>query len=200
MLDGLARSGLSEDSVLSAQRDPSTLAGYLELHIEQGTELEESGLNIGVVERIAGIGFYRLRYMGTAGHAGTVPMEDRKDAAQGAAAFTLAARQVVLDSFPGCFSNVGSMSLDPNLFNIVPEVATLGFEFRSAYEDQFLALEAELLEQSEIAGENYGLTVQRQLLGVRLPAQMDKAMGSAIRAATDRQGLSDKPLSGARRP
>ena len=84
LLAGLERSGLTEQGMLSAGRAPQSLAGYLELHIEQGSHLEKSEADIGIVTGIVGIGSYRLSFVGRADHAGTTSMADRLDAAQGA--------------------------------------------------------------------------------------------------------------------
>ncbi len=111
---------MSEAGLLEARREPSSLAGYLELHIEQGPRLLQAGAQIGVVTSIVGICSYRLAFIGRADHAGTTPMSDRLDAAQGAAAFTLAVRQAVLQDFPECVANVGMLRLLPGAFNIVP--------------------------------------------------------------------------------
>jgi N-carbamoyl-L-amino-acid hydrolase len=83
LLAGLARAGLSEAGLLTARRDPVTLAGYLELHIEQGPNLNRAGVNIGVVSGIVGIASYCLSVTGRANHAGTTPMADRLDSRAG---------------------------------------------------------------------------------------------------------------------
>ena len=105
---GLTRAGLTEAGILNARRDPSSLAGYLELHIEQGTRLVEAGVEIGVVTGIVGIGAAWLTFAGRADHAGTTPPARRRDAAQGASAFVLAAHEILADH-PGCTVNVGDM-------------------------------------------------------------------------------------------
>ncbi len=131
LLAGLARAGLSEAGLLEARRDPDALAGYLELHIEQGPRLLDAGVQIGVVTDIVGIASYTLSFFGRANHAGTTPMADRLDAAQGASAFTLAARRLVIEEFPGCVANVGAMRFSPGAFNIVPQAVDLSLEFRA---------------------------------------------------------------------
>ena len=93
LVEGMKRAGLSDESMLSAARPNETLAGYLELHIEQGKRLERAGINIGIVSAIVGIWSYRLSFIGRADHAGTTTMDDRLDASLGASAFTLAARE-----------------------------------------------------------------------------------------------------------
>jgi len=164
------------------------------LHIEQGPKLEQAGISIGVVGRISGISFQRLHFIGKAGHAGTIAMDQRRDAAQGAAAFTLAVRRVILEDFPDCFSNVGAISLEPGYFNIISEKATVGFEFRSADLDKFRALELALGGQAEIAADQFGLGLEKEFLGEREPVIMDNKIQEAISNAAERLGLSHMPM------
>ena len=88
----LTRMGLSEEGLLGARRDPATLAGYLELHVEQGPVLERAGVQIGIVTGITGAASFSVVFEGEARHAGTTPMDARRDAAVGAAAFVLEVR------------------------------------------------------------------------------------------------------------
>jgi len=121
--EGLARAHLTESGILNAKRDPKSIAGYLELHIEQGPRLVQSAIAIGVVSGIVGITSYRMKYIGAVNHAGTTPMETRSDAGLGASAFTLTAREMVMRDFPNCVVNVGQMNFKPGAFNIIPGVA-----------------------------------------------------------------------------
>ena len=79
--------------------------------MSKGRGLYDAGVDIGVVSGIVGIASYRLVFTGRANHAGTTPMTARKDAGLGAAAFILAARQLVMESFPGCVANVGASAI-----------------------------------------------------------------------------------------
>jgi acetylornithine deacetylase/succinyl-diaminopimelate desuccinylase-like protein len=128
---GLARAGLAEAGLLAARRDPQSIAGYLELHIEQGPRLVQSAVAIGVVTGIVGIRSFRLAYHGKANHAGTTPMEARSDASLGASAFVLTAREMVMRDYSGCVVNVGQMAFRPGAFNVIPGLAELALEFRA---------------------------------------------------------------------
>lgn len=189
LLAGLTRAGLDEAGLLTAQRPAGSLAGYLELHIEQGPRLSEAGLDIGIVTDIVGIGSYRLIFTGTANHAGTTPMKARKDASLGAAAFILAARRLVLEDFPNCAANVGSLLLEPGAFNIVPARAELALEFRSPQKENFTRLEAALLALGRNLAGQYGLGLESVLLGRHMPSPMDPLVNQAIAAAADALGL-----------
>ncbi|NMC12679.1 MAG: Zn-dependent hydrolase [Chloroflexi bacterium] len=190
----LKQAGMSAEGILAARCDPGTLAGYLELHVEQGPLLEAQGVDIGIVSNISGISFYRLTYIGKAGHAGTISMQDRRDASQGSSAFTLAARQIVLEQFPECFSNVGVARYEPGLFNVIPEKAEIALEFRSAYMDQFTKLKSALLQRAEEEAARFNLGLNIEFLGQRIPVELDETMRHAILEASESLGLRSAPI------
>ena len=80
MADAIRSFGGKPDALASARMDPNRLLGYVEVHIEQGPVLERKNLAVGVVTAIAGQTRKLFRFVGAAGHAGTVPMDLRKDA------------------------------------------------------------------------------------------------------------------------
>src|SRR5574341_743394 len=96
LAERMAAAGLTVEGALRAARPPDTLKAWVEVHIEQGTRLEESQTNVGVVTGIVGIASYWLTFMGRADHAGTTPMDKRLDAMRGLAAFIQQARESVL--------------------------------------------------------------------------------------------------------
>jgi N-carbamoyl-L-amino-acid hydrolase len=194
LLAGLRRAGLTEAGLLSASRDPHSLAGYLELHIEQGPRLRRAGIPIGVVTGIVGIASYRLAFSGRANHAGTTPMDERQDAAQGAAAFILAVRELVISDFPGCTANVGLLSLLPGAYNIIPGSAVVGLECRAADLPTFERLEGALLERARVEAERFGLGLEAELLGRHLPAPMNPAIQQVIAEAANDLQLEVLPL------
>jgi N-carbamoyl-L-amino-acid hydrolase len=191
---GLARAGVSEAGIFSARRDPATLAGYLELHIEQGPTLARNAISVGVVMGIVGIHSYRLRYRGQANHAGTTPMDQRADAALGAAAFTLTARELVLRDFPGCTANIGQMSFSPGAFNIIPGEAELALEFRAPEADKLRDLEASLLGLAELIARQYRLILSGERLNTCTPTPLGARAQAAITAAADSLALTHTPL------
>ena len=191
---GMARAGLTDEGVLSATRDPHTLAGYLELHIEQGPRLSQSAVAIGVVSGIVGIASFRLRYHGKANHAGTTPMTARADAALGPATLILTAREMVMRDFPNCVINVGQMNFKPGAFNIIPGLAELALEFRSPEPQQLADLERSLLGLADLIGRQYGLKFEMEAAGRCQPAPMSDNAQAAIRAAADSLALTHTAL------
>jgi allantoate deiminase len=194
LLEGMKRAGLSAESMLSAARPKDSLAGYLELHIEQGKRLERTGIDIGVVSAIVGIWSYRLSFIGRADHAGTTSMEDRLDASLGAGAFTLAARELVIKDFPDCVVNVGSMEFMPGAFNIIPARVDVSLEFRSADEAQFQQLDRALLERAGQEAHRFGLELKVESLGKHSPSPMSKEIQHVFAEACDGLGLTHTSL------
>lgn len=190
LIEGLKRAGLNEADLLNNQRDPSTLAGYLELHIEQGPNLFKQKIDIGVVSGIVGIYSYLLEFTGRPNHAGTTPIRDRLDAAQGACAFTLAARKIILEDFPDCVANVGRIEFSPGAFNVVPGKATVWLEFRSPDPVELTQLEAAMLNAAEAEANRFGLMLNTTSLDKHIPAPMSETAQEAIHRASEQLGLT----------
>ena len=195
LVEGMQRAGLSDESMLSAVRPKESLAGYLELHIEQGKRLERAGIDIGIVSAIVGIWSYRLSFIGRADHAGTTTMDDRLDASLAASAFTLGARELVVKDFPGCVVNVGKMEFAPGAFNIVPERVDVSLEFRSPDEEEFKRLDVALLELAGHEALRFGLELRVEFLGKHSPSIMSDTVQRAYAAACDDLGLTHVALT-----
>ena len=190
LLSEFARMGLTEDGVLGARRDPATLAGYLELHIEQGPVLARAGIDIGIVTGITGASSFLVVFTGEARHAGTTPMDARRDAAVGAAAFVLAVREIVTRDFPGCVATVGDITTEPGSFNVVPGRATLRLECRSLEPDTLVALERALGEKARVAADELGLAVAVEQVGGSKPTATDDEVCTALTDAASALGLT----------
>ena len=116
------------------------VGAYLELHIEQGPVLERAGVDLGVVTAITGMLGFRARFLGEANHAGTTPMELRRDALAGAARAVLSSAREAR-SRDDMTANVGVISAEPGGFNVVPGAAEITIDVRSATPDGFARLE-----------------------------------------------------------
>jgi len=195
LLEGLARAGLSEEGIFTAVRPQVSLAGYLELHIEQGKRLERMGIDIGVVSAIVGIRSYRLSFIGRADHAGSTLMTDRADASLGASAFTLAARELVMRDFPNCVVNVGNMDFAPGAFNIVPARVDLSLEFRSPDEEQFEKMDAALTACAKEQAARFGLELEVECFEKHAPNSMSADIQKAFAVSCDDLGLTHSSLA-----
>ncbi len=194
-LAGLVRAKLTKESLLQAARAKQSVAGYLELHIEQGKRLERAGINIGVVSAIVGYGSYRMSFIGRADHAGSTAMEDRLDAGQGAAAFILGVRETVIRDFPNCVANVGRIEFAPGASNIVPASADFLLEFRSPHETQLSKLDGVLMELAHQKAEHFGLKLKTEPLGKHKPNLMSAEIQQIFQRSCDALGLSNTVLA-----
>ncbi len=109
----------------------SDLLGYLEVHIEQGPVLETHKLAVGVVRAIAGQSRFKLTWTGYAGHAGTTPMNLRRDAFAGAAEFSMGLEKLARAT-PGLVATIGALTVSPGAANVIPAEAVHTLDVRHA--------------------------------------------------------------------
>ncbi len=188
----LAAAGISRESMLAARRND--VLAFVELHIEQGTRLENAGIQIGVVNAIVGIRALQVRLFGEAAHAGTMPMSLRRDALWGAAQFVLRARELVMRQFTPGVCNVGIIHAEPGAYNIVPAQVTFALEFRHGSQAEMDDMQSELLRLLEDCAREYDLRVEVEATPPVVPARMDESVMQAIERAADKLGLSRQRL------
>lgn len=130
LAEKIRRIGGDPARIPEARHAPGSVAAYIELHIEQGAVLDERGLQIGIVEGIVGIHHYDVTIRGFANHAGTTPMDRRRNAMLAAAELTLAVDRIVR-SVPGRHvGTVGRLLVKPGAPNVVPGQVDLTVELR----------------------------------------------------------------------
>jgi len=137
----------------SAQRQPGSIAGYFELHIEQGGSLEREKIDIGVVEGIVGILHSDVTVEGFANHAGTTPMDQRRDALLTAARF-IEKVNLIVTGIPGRqVGTVGWIRVAPGAYNVIPGKVVLGLELRDLDERKFTGLFESIRAEAERLGQ-----------------------------------------------
>jgi beta-ureidopropionase / N-carbamoyl-L-amino-acid hydrolase len=187
---GLERAGLVERRLAEARRDPASLAGYLELHIEQGPKLERMGVDIGIVTTIVGARSCFVVFRGRPAHSGTTPMDAREDAGIGAASFVLAAREIVMHDFPSSVATVGDVRFEPGAFNVVPGSARLALDLRSPDANELDRLESVLLAQARAVAQAHRLDLEISPVGSWPPRALDDEVRAAIGRSAQALGLS----------
>jgi allantoate deiminase len=150
--------GLDPAQIPAAAYPPGQLVGYLEAHIEQGPQLEALDLSLGVVPAIMGQSRRWLRYTGHAGHAGTLPMDQRRDALVAAAACVQLVEQVGR-AIPGLRATTGSLNVLPNAINVVPGAVRLGLDVRHAQDEQRVAAVEQIWAGAEQIAHERGLAL-----------------------------------------
>lgn len=142
----LADAGLatSAEAINALARDPARYLGFVEVHIEQGPVLNHKGLPLGVVTAINGSLRYRLQLRGQASHAGTTPMDQRRDAACAAAEIILATEARARQQ-PGLVGTVGMLQVPQGSINTVPGACMLSLDLRAPNNDDRDALARDVL-------------------------------------------------------
>jgi len=197
LADALAQAGLAGRP--RARLDPARYRGYLEAHIEQGDELDTSGLRLGVVTSIVGIWQYAIRFEGVQNHAGPTRMAIRRDA--GVALVRLAgAIEARFPQVGGPRSvwTTGRILLEPGAPSIVPGAAEMLFQFRDADPARLAAMEQAL--EALVAEANAGpCSVALTNLSRSTPKLMDAALQDALERAAERNapGMHIRMPSGA---
>ena len=131
MADAFRAFGLDPGRVAEAASPPGRIVAYLEAHIEQGPVLESWDAPVGVVEAIAGQSRLSVAFEGQAGHAGTAPMDLRRDALPAAAELVLEVESLAR-SVDGLRGTVGAISASPGVANVVPSRSRLSLDVRHA--------------------------------------------------------------------
>jgi N-carbamoyl-L-amino-acid hydrolase len=196
--EALRRVGGDPRRLAEAKR--TDIAAYLELHIEQGPVLEAEGIDLGVVETIAGITRLELTITGRADHAGTTPLHLRRDALLAAAATISALRNLaceISDCGEGYFvATVAEMYVEPNAANVIAGSVRLivdaRAERRAAMENFVARLRASMPEVASRAGAELATVA---VLSDALPAVGDTALCNALAEAADALGLTHRRMA-----
>ncbi|MFT4273265.1 MAG: allantoate amidohydrolase [Pantoea sp.] len=190
--------GLDAAKILDAARDVSDIAAYLELHIEQGPCLEQDDLALGVVTAINGARRLNCRFIGEAGHAGTVPMTHRKDALAAAAEWMVFIEQTTRELDPQLVATVGTLHCAPGAVNVIPGEVQLSLDVRGPQDEPLERLLSTLLTQAEAIALRRGLTFDAdefyRINATACDARLQQALSHAVETV---QGRSLSLPSGA---
>jgi allantoate deiminase len=159
MADAIRDFGGNPEGLASAKLDAGRLLGYAEVHIEQGPVLEQKNLAVGVVTAIAGQTRARISFVGEAGHAGTVPMNLRKDALCAAAEFVLAVEDLA-QRRGSLVATVGEIAALPGATNVIPGEVRLSLDVRHPDDARREQATAELQQRAEAIAAERGVTVK----------------------------------------
>jgi acetylornithine deacetylase/succinyl-diaminopimelate desuccinylase-like protein len=151
---------------------------YLEAHIEQGPVLERAAIPLGVVTGIVGVARGEVVVEGAAGHAGTTPMDGRRDALCTAAALVLRVRDAAI-AIPQAVATVGQLEVMPGAANVIPEPAIVSVDARAPDRERLDKLVAAIGFEPSLLAE---------------PAQMDDYVQAVLREELERRGLPTPEL------
>ena len=167
---------------------------FVELHVEQGPVLEVEDLTIGAVTGVQGISWQEVTVTGQSNHAGTTPMNLRKDPGYVAAACASFVRELALELGHPQVATVGRVEFAPNLVNVVPASATFTVDLRNTDEAVLLEAERRFAEFLEQAAADEGCTVTTEVLARFEPVVFDDRVIELVESTATALGHSVKRM------
>jgi len=168
MREAMKQAGLNENDIPKIQRKPQDYLGFIEVHIEQGPVLNEMNLPLGVVSSINGSVRYLCEMIGTASHAGTTPMDRRRDAATAVAELALFMEKRAAQDGDSV-ATIGQLQVPNGSINVVPGKCLFSMDMRAPTVPQRDALERDVLQALDDICERRGLVCKREAT-LRAPA------------------------------
>jgi N-carbamoyl-L-amino-acid hydrolase len=172
----LAARGVELDRALDARSQLENAAAYLELHIEQGPVLESMDLPLGVVLGTFGVERHQVTFTGQAAHAGSTPMDKRRDALAGAAKLELEIREIAKRAGEGAVCTMGGVVTKPGIVTSVVETAECLLDQRHLDTTKL----AEMLSNAEAASRRFAQEEDVEVAWVRIwniePILFDEAL------------------------
>ena len=192
LAEGIRRVGGDPDRLAGCRRQPGDIAGFFELHIEQGPILEAEGIPVGIVTDIVGITRVEVSVVGQAAHSGTTPMAMRRDALVGASKIVLLVEQQAAEtakSSAGFVATVGRMSVAPNGANVVPGKVALTVEVRSGTDERRHRFIADVLSDARRVLSEVGLGLDVQPISDSAAVRCDDGIVRALADACQTAGV-----------
>jgi N-carbamoyl-L-amino-acid hydrolase len=192
--DWLTRMGGDASRISAARIAKGTVAGYIELHIEQGAVLDEAKIPIGVVQGIVGISLRTCTATGFGNHAGTTPMDRRKDALAAASRAVLAVREEVRREPGRQVGTVGWMKVEPGASNVIPGRVQFPVELRDLCAAKIDQVAARILQRFDAIGKGENVQIACSAPDLHAPAPTTPEFREAIRASAADAGLKSIDL------
>ena len=174
--DALAEHGVDLDRALEARRGLESAVAYLELHIEQGPVLESLDLPLGVVLGTFGVERHQITFRGQAAHAGSTPMDKRRDALAGAARLELEIREIAKRVGAGAVCTMGRVVTKPGIVTSVVETAECLLDQRHLEADRLAEMLRSAQEASRRFAEEEGIEVEWEKIWSIEPIPFDERL------------------------
>jgi N-carbamoyl-L-amino-acid hydrolase len=174
--------------------DPAVIHATVELHIEQGPELERLGHQIGIVTAIVGLGGGAITFRGRADHAGTTPMTMRRDALRAASALIVRFPEIARSVSDRAVVTAGILAVEPGAANVVPEIARLTVDYRDLELARLEELGRAIATAARQVATEQGLEVDLDLEPMISPCPLDPGIRRIIGDAAAARGLVASPM------
>jgi allantoate deiminase len=190
--EAMRERGLDPTRVASAARDD--IDTFVELHIEQGAVLEASGAPLAVVSAIVGTAHLEITVTGRPDHAGTTPMELRRDALAGAAAMVQAVEAIARSLGKPAVATVGRLRVEPDQINVIPARAVFTVDLRHSDLGARRALEERLRSMCATVASERSLGCDIRLLQEKPPVPMHPDVRAVLTRAAQDAGVQAREL------
>jgi N-carbamoyl-L-amino-acid hydrolase len=192
--EGITILGGDPVKLATAQRKRGDIAAYLELHFEQGGVLDAEKIQFGVVEGIVGNGRWDIKIEGLANHAGTTPMNQRRDALLAAARIIDGINRVAT-SMPGRqVGTVGRIEALPGAYNVIPGEVVLGLDLRDLDAKKIERLYQQIVTEAQQVAKATGTQIQFKEVTMDVPAPTAIGIRQLIDDSSKALGLTTKEL------
>jgi len=192
--EGIRRLGGDPERLAEAQVGPGEVAGFLELHVEQGAVLEKSGIQVGVVEGIVGIRRWDAVVHGAANHAGTTPMDQRRDALLGAAQLVEAVNRAATSMEGSQVATVGRIQASPGAPNVIPGEVVLSIEVRALEMRRIQEVMDEIQREADAIGAENGTPIELNEFYLSGAAPTDDRFRGWVESAAADLGLTHRRM------
>lgn len=193
MRDALVQFGCQPELIAQDAYQPGDVLGFVELHIEQGPQLEASQLPVGIVTAITGIERHILSIKGKAGHAGTVPMDMRQDALVGAAK-AIDMFDLLCKREADLVGVVGKITNYPNGVNVIPQQTDITIELRSPNDASRFAARDEIYSNIQSIMDSYHLEYDLKQIYDQSAVDCSPLLSQQLAKSVEMAGIKPKYL------
>lgn len=181
LTDAMQEVGLNAMDALHARRSPDSIHAFIELHIEQGPILDNMGISIGNVDAIAGLFKWEVSLIGTPNHAGTTPMDMRKDAFMGLSAFASQVQRILDENGSSrSVATIGRVNITPGAANVIPGKVEFSLEARDTSPDVLNDLGIAFRKSLSAIARKHDLMFEYRVLSEITPVKSDPSVLETI--------------------
>lgn len=185
--------GFNGNQLTEARRTTKDVKAFIELHIEQGPVLEEAGEDVGIVETIVGMTEIKVTITGRAGHAGTTPMNARRDALAATVQIVADLPQLAMNAAEATVLTIGKLTVYPNGANVIPNAVVFTVDVRSKSEAcvQSVIQQVKTIIQTKTPK---GITAEIEEMLYEKPVQLSEKIHQQLRANSEALGLKSRSM------
>ena len=185
--------GFNGNQLTEARRTAKDVKAFIELHIEQGPVLEEAGEDVGIVETIVGMTEIKVTITGRAGHAGTTPMNARRDALAATVQIVADLPQLAMNAAEATVLTIGKLTVYPNGANVIPNAVVFTVDVRSKSDAcvQSVIQQVKTIIQTKTPK---GITAEIEEMLYEKPVQLSEKIHQQLRANSEALGLKSRSM------